>query len=939
MSKSILTFESVMLFGKKRNGFSLVELIVAIAILGMLMSIAILAATRWLDKLEKDYYSSLNKNIVLVGQSYVQDNRNALPKVIGRSTKIPLKRLKDKKYLTSEVVDYGKKACDLDESYVRIFKYSENDYSYMTYLVCPNYTSKKETYANGPEIEIDFNNDVNVAKAEVTMTDPDKIISYSYIVYKDGVEVKNTGTVSAKLKREVKVTISLKKYVPSKIKITVVATDIYGNVSKKSQTKELKDTIPPLCKDIIGSSKKWTTGERKITVSCSDDGVGCERESYSKTFKTNTKEGTITIKDKSGNSTECKVDVYIDKDTPSIPTSKIRYDSSSGNIKTDTNWTNKTLWWGNFSSSSYSGIDHYEYSEDCKKKTGNITSGTSYQNDMDKSYCLRAVNKAGTASGWSNASIFKIDKTKPTCNVSGGSNNWTADDVTIIGKCSDSGRGCKKTEVSKKINTTTNDAISPGTIQDNAGNTTSCATQTVKVDKNAPTCTSSGGNNAWTNGSRTLTGKCSDSGSGCNKDASYTITLETNSTDVSPGTVCDNVGHCTTCPADQTVKIDKTKPTCNVYVYTVYYPAGSDTQSVNRKVTCSDTGGSDCVKTTYQDDKRTEFGELKSTVTEVFDNAGNKATCVTTSSKLYEAYYKNDYGGYYKTLEDAFNKTSRGTIYLTADLTDGSNPELKNKEVTLNLQGHTLTLSSKRIYVKENSTLNINSKGTIQTTSTANSGPRNTIMVDGTLNLSQGTIVHSAQHTSQNARRNYNSAVYVREEGTFNMSGGTLRSGSNRSKYSRGVSVYQGRFNMTGGTISSTSTGDLGGSGVVLSGNNARFHMTGGSISISKATDDRCIICANDQSRVRVHGNSRIRLTVSNGNKNQASYGVWNDQTSHVCISGKVSLSCTNIRSCLNGQNGKPLYYQNGSVAISANNAGRTSNTSTINRACADTYF
>lgn len=178
MSKSILTFESVMLFGKKRNGFSLVELIVAIAILGMLMSIAILAATRWLDKLEKDYYSSLNKNIVLVGQSYVQDNRNALPKVIGRSTKIPLKRLKDKKYLTSEVVDYGKKACDLDESYVRIFKYSENDYSYMTYLVCPNYTSKKETYANGPEIEIDFNNDVNVAKAEVTMTDPDKIISY-----------------------------------------------------------------------------------------------------------------------------------------------------------------------------------------------------------------------------------------------------------------------------------------------------------------------------------------------------------------------------------------------------------------------------------------------------------------------------------------------------------------------------------------------------------------------------------------------------------------------------------------------------------------------------------------------------------------------------------------------------------------------------------------
>ena len=37
----------------RKKGFSLVELIVAIAILGMLMSIAVIAASKWLDKAKK----------------------------------------------------------------------------------------------------------------------------------------------------------------------------------------------------------------------------------------------------------------------------------------------------------------------------------------------------------------------------------------------------------------------------------------------------------------------------------------------------------------------------------------------------------------------------------------------------------------------------------------------------------------------------------------------------------------------------------------------------------------------------------------------------------------------------------------------------------------------------------------------------------------------
>ena len=54
----------------RKKGFSLVELIVAIAILGMLMSIAVIAASKWLDKAKKDYYDSLNKNLILAGQKH-----------------------------------------------------------------------------------------------------------------------------------------------------------------------------------------------------------------------------------------------------------------------------------------------------------------------------------------------------------------------------------------------------------------------------------------------------------------------------------------------------------------------------------------------------------------------------------------------------------------------------------------------------------------------------------------------------------------------------------------------------------------------------------------------------------------------------------------------------------------------------------------------------
>jgi len=81
-----------------------------------------------------------------------------------------------------------------------------------------------------------------------------------------------------------------------------------------------------------------------------------------------------------------------------------------------------------------------------------------------------------------------------------------------------------------------------------------------KIDLTAPTCVSSGGNSNWVK-SLTLTGTCSDTVSGCvNPTVTKVFNSATNITNGSPGTARDNAGHTTTCPANQTVKVDDATP-------------------------------------------------------------------------------------------------------------------------------------------------------------------------------------------------------------------------------------------------------------------------------------------------------------------------------------------------------------------------------------------
>ena len=310
-----------------------------------------------------------------------------------------------------------------------------------------------------------------------------------------------------------------------------------------------------------------------------------------------------------------------------INCAEVDYDSST---KKET-WVNK-----NITVNVKVPSNTYRYEIMTKKDDGSYSLLDSYigngnhrvKFDSDGKYQIKVTlyDKDGNTCSISSDGYY-LDKTNPTCNTTGAPEDWTNKDVSLKGTCSDTGGSGCKGNVTKKIDSNTNGKVSPGKVYDKAGNSVTCPSVTVKVDKTKPTCKSSGGSSTWTNGSRTIKGTCSDEGgSGCVEDITKTIDEETNGK-VSPGKVYDNAGNSATC-SGVTVKIDKTKPTCRSSGGSSTWTNGSRTI----KGTCSDEGGSGCVEdVTKTIDKETNG---KVSPGKVYDNAGNSRTCSGVTVKI-----------------------------------------------------------------------------------------------------------------------------------------------------------------------------------------------------------------------------------------------------------------------------------------------------------------
>ena len=517
-------------FGKKDNsGFSLVELLAAIVIMGILSGIAVVGVTFLLNKAGREYYKAQESEVIMAAKSYTQDNRSFLPKRVGQKNQIYLKTLQDKKYI-GDVLDRNKKKCDPNRSYVQVYRYNKNNYSYVVNLVCDMYTSEGRNPTNlvGPDIKFVFsgigaNDNYDLAKVTVTIEDEDKISGYRYIISKSGNEIKNSGDIDGKLEKKVTFTIPLKEFVPGTVEVKVIATDFYGNESTKKETKTIKNSKAPTC-TVLKANTTWTNKPPiEVQVKCIDyTGLGCKKDVYTQLFYTEAKIGLVEMEDNAGNKGECSTNTYIDLTPPSTPVIKNTYENK---------WTNKSYTIQVTSVDSTSGIAYFEYRypnsvgkdgsgnpenewhryKNSSKEPGDNTPfvTTAFSKERDEYVEIRACDRARNCSATAR-SMIKIDKTRPTCTITrnkanpDGLNDWYVTNVTLSLSTTDpigSSDRAVKSPISyglKNSNSASYDGVTTtiqketkgitwyGFIKDEAGNTSTCNSGSFKVDTTKP---------------------------------------------------------------------------------------------------------------------------------------------------------------------------------------------------------------------------------------------------------------------------------------------------------------------------------------------------------------------------------------------------------------------------------------------------------------------
>ena len=233
-------------------------------------------------------------------------------------------------------------------------------------------------------------------------------------------------------------------------------TTINSEISNVSNNKQIiVDNTAPTC-SWSGENSDWTNNDVSITLTGVDNyKMNSSKSTHTKIYnqsgiELSTDNLSYEVEDMAGNKTTCSktVNVYYDKKPPT----KTVVDFHGYTLNT---WTNQTVNRTFSATDGGSGVDHYEWSNDCV----NI-GGTEGSNSVPISWdgintaCHRAVDKVGNIGEWSDKNIVKIDKTAPTVPTITGeklykgsnvgtytSNTWTNNDVRMNYSSTDSGVG------------------------------------------------------------------------------------------------------------------------------------------------------------------------------------------------------------------------------------------------------------------------------------------------------------------------------------------------------------------------------------------------------------------------------------------------------------------------------------------------------------------
>ena len=451
---------------KKKRGFTMIELLAVLVILGVIMVIAVPSVIGYLQGSKQSYYEQLEESVKTTGQEYFSDHRSLMPRENGQIYKVDIKDLISEGYTTEILDSDGENTCTGN---VYVKRLATADFEYHACISCGKkdsegnqaYTST-DTFCTGGAQGGFGGGDGTCDKPKENPTDDCFMIQ-----------------------------------IPNSFKVPQCTT---VEDSAASQGISLDGIILNNGEEI---------GDTVIADTTNVDYRNIGHYFVYYTYK--------QVVNASGDKYNFGVNIYDDK-APGEVTITMHTDSESGANYTCTtrencSWTGKDVYI-TFTANDLSdcgtegsGVKQFLYrygdsgnwqSVAATKTTQNghnvykatIVRNTTYDGPIQ----VKAVDGAkstGASSDFEGAvtlAYLLVDKTPPSCVSSGGNPNWINSGSRVLtGTCSDAHSGCAGNitkEYTTDINSTTE---SPGTVYDKVGNSTVCpGDQTVRIDKTKP---------------------------------------------------------------------------------------------------------------------------------------------------------------------------------------------------------------------------------------------------------------------------------------------------------------------------------------------------------------------------------------------------------------------------------------------------------------------
>ena len=570
----------------KKKGFTLVELLGVVIIIGLLLLIGIPAINKYINKGKNVYYTSLEKEIKTSGADYLNSYRTLLPRAIKNNTVISLKELEENEYMDKVVDEDGEKCI----GQVVAQKVKTDSYKYYTCLKCG---SKYQTKTS-----------------EICIPDNDSETGFRNI------EIDNVYADSGDYKIEIEDKVLTEEEINKGYEVRI------NSEPKEYIVPQGEPFIFPEAKILHKENGEWKEVDGQVQTS-------------PKEVDTNILGTKKVIYYYHGAKTEIKV-IVVDKTQPSKPEIVLKYENANGSDYRG-NWYSGAIY-ASYKSTDYtkervmgSGIKNYLYSID----------GTNWievrkNNDSNLEYVdwtiidVNAINNKVVAEdgeytikvkaednngniGPVNEYTIKIDTNAPECElqvISGdiGNENWYKTGIKVGYKIRE-GTGTNvltdpiqyvdkngQRHIERgtiEINTDEKDLLVYGTVTDEAGNTNICklkgidGREVINIDPKiptTPTMTATDGKTQdkwhWQSATINITGTNNLSGNiyyykansqplvsngrtNGTQGSTLTHTGATSGT-IYYGMICSVAGNCGN-PNTYTVKVDNTAPTTNFY--------------------------------------------------------------------------------------------------------------------------------------------------------------------------------------------------------------------------------------------------------------------------------------------------------------------------------------------------------------------------------------